>query len=78
MTPSPIAAVTSATTIPAPATYIPSWPSDMPAARITVISELSDMRASAKSVPMRPAAGSSTYAWEGSVSPTYASIALMR
>ena len=28
--------------------------------RVSVISELSDMRASAKSVPMSPAAGSST------------------
>jgi hypothetical protein len=64
--------------MPVPPTCSASCPSDRPEARITVISDCSDMRARAKSVPMRPAAGSSTYVCDGSMSPTYPSIAVSR
>ena len=49
---------------------LPAHPHGSQQERITVISEFSDMRASAKSVPMRPAAGSSTYAFAGMPSAT--------
>ena len=60
VTSSPNAAVRSAIARPATETCIASWRSERPDARITVISECSDMRARANSVPMSPAAGSST------------------
>jgi len=67
---SPTTTVPAASTIPAPITCSASCASDSPEARSTVISDCSDMRARAKSVPMRPAAGSNTYACEGSIRAT--------
>ena len=57
---SPVTSVRAATASPAAATCVASCAMERPEARITVSSDWSDIRASAKSVPMRPAAGSST------------------
>ncbi len=60
VTNSPSARVAAATTSPAPVTYPARRCMDRPEERITVSSDCSDMRASAKSVPMSAAAGSTT------------------
>ena len=60
VTNSPTASVDRATTRPAPTTWLASCTIDRPEERITVSSDCSDIRASAKSVPISAAAGRRT------------------